>query len=53
MLNPTLKQFLSEQPEGKTLIGFAWSLIWRLNIVIWSLYLGTLFAILLLAKVFE
>ena len=53
MLNPNLKQFLEEQPEGKTLVGFAWSLIWRFNLVVWSLYFGIVIAILILAKLFD
>ena len=53
MLNPKLKDFLEEQPEGKTLVGFAWSLVWRLNVVVWCWYLGIIIGLVILGALFS
>ena len=53
VLNPKLKDFLDEQPEGKTVVGFAWSLVWRLNVMVMFWYLVVVIGILILAKIFE
>jgi hypothetical protein len=47
--NPNLKDFLDEQPEEKSLIGFAWSLYWRLAITIMLFYIVIMFGLFVLS----
>ena len=41
MYNPTVKEFLKENPD-LTVIGIYWAGCWRLNLIIWGIYFGVL-----------
>jgi hypothetical protein len=49
MFNPKLKDFLANQPEGKTLLGFAWSIYWRWLVVVFGFYIGLIVLIVVLS----
>jgi len=47
MFNPKLKDFIEQNPN-KSLLGFAWSCYWRLQVVILVIYLALVIVFLIL-----
>lgn len=47
MFNPKLKDFIEQNPN-KSLLGFAWSCYWRLQVAILGIYLALVIVFLIL-----
>lgn len=47
--NPKLKDFIEKNPD-QTMLGFAWSLWWRLQVIIFAIILSVTFLISLYAE---
>jgi len=45
--NPKLKDMMDENPD-QTVIGFAWAISWRLQVVVLAIYIAFLFLCVLL-----
>lgn len=52
MFNPKLKDFIEKDP-GKTLIGFAWSLYWRLMVTVYGILMLIMGAFSLITAIID